>query len=346
MEFLKGSPVIQQIIWFVLILLFSALIGWVVLILMRLAQRFFNKRKENSIVSKFIGSLVKPVFILILVMGLLIGLSSFSFLVAFQGLIRQVRTTVIVIFGIYGLTRVLSVALDWYMSSAAFQRAAAIDEGVVRLIKRIMIGIVWVLGVLILLDYHSIAISPILAGLGIGGLAVALALQPMLANFFAGTQIVADRMLRVGDFVALEENDLSGWVTDLGWRSTRIRTLLDTLVIIPNSKLSESVITNYNYPDNDIEFEVNAAVTYESDLVYVERVALQVANEVVNDCDEAVKEFKPWFVFEECGDANINFWIRMKARDRLAIFRLKSELIKRLRTRFQQEGIETTLITG
>jgi len=215
----------------------------------------------------------------------------------------------------------------------------------VRLIRRIMIGIVWILGMLILLDYHSIAISPILAGLGIGGLAVALALQPMLSNFFAGTQIVADRIIRVGDFVELEDS-LSGYVTDLGWRSTRIRTLLDTLVIIPNSRLSESIVTNYNYPDNDIEFDVNAAVTYESDLAYVEKVSLQVAQEVARDCDEAVKSYKPWFNFEECGDANINFWIRMKATDRLAIFRLKSELIKRLRTRFQQEGIETTLITG
>lgn len=345
MEFISSSPVIQQIIWFVLILVVSALIGWVVLMLMRLTQRFFERRREGSIVSKFIGSLVKPIFILILVMGLIIGLGSFSFLAPFRGLISQIRITIIVIFGIYGLTRLLSVALDWYMSSAAFRRAAAIDEGVVRLIRRIMIGIVWVLGMLILLDYHHIAISPILAGLGIGGLAIALALQPMLANFFAGTQIVADRMLRVGDFVELE-GELSGYVTDLGWRSTRIRTLLDTLVIIPNSRLSESVITNYNYPDNDIEFDVNAAVTYDSDLAYVEKVALQVANEVVQDCDEAVKSFKPWFIFEECGDANINFWIRLKAIDRFAIFRLKSEIIKRLRTRFQQEGIETTLITG
>jgi small-conductance mechanosensitive channel len=345
MEFIKGSPVIQQIIWFVIILVVSALIGWVILMLMRLAQRFFERRREGSIVSKFIGSLVKPIFILILIMGLIIGLGSFSFLARFQGLISQVRITIIVIFGIYGLTRLLSVALDWYMSSAAFRRAAAIDEGVVRLIRRIMIGVVWVLGMLILLDYHHIAISPILAGLGIGGLAIALALQPMLSNFFAGTQIVADRMLRVGDFVELEGN-LSGYVTDLGWRSTRIRTLLDTLVIIPNSRLSESVITNYNYPDNDIEFDINAAVTYDSDLAYVEKVALQVANEVVQDCDEAVKSFKPWFIFEECGDANINFWIRLKARDRISIFQLKSELIKRLRTRFQQEGIETTLITG
>ncbi len=344
-NFLEDSPVLQQVLSFVAILLMSVVAAWLILFIMQRLQRLLAKRNRTTLMSKFVGSLSKPVFVIILIEGLIQALSRLPVVENWGSIFNQVSTTILVIFGIYCLARILSVALELYLLSDAFQRAAHIDEGLVRLLKRVMIGVVYIIGLLILLDYYGVSISPILASLGIGGLAVALAVQPMLANFFAGTQIVSDRVVRVGDFVELEEG-LEGYVTDLGWRSTRIRTLMDTFVIIPNSKLADSVVTNYHFPDKDIMFEVNGAVTYESDLFYVENVVRQVAEEVLQDCEGAVKTFAPWFVYEECGDANINFWVRMKATDRYAVYTVKSELIKRLRTRFQHEGFQTTLITG
>lgn len=344
-NFLEGSPVLQQVLWFVAILLMSGVAAWLVLFVMQRLQRLLARRNRTLVMSKFVGSLAKPAFVIILVEGVIQALGRLPVLANWGDIFYQVSITILVVFGIYCLARILSVALELYLLSDTFQRAAHVDEGMVRLLKRVIIGVVYVIGLLILLDFHNVSISPILASLGIGGLAVALAIQPLLANFFAGTQIVSDRVVRVGDFVELEDG-LEGYVTDLGWRSTRLRTLMDTFVIIPNSKLADSVVTNYHFPDRDIMFEVNGAVTYESDLFYVESVIRQVADEVLEDCEGAVKTFTPWFVYEECGDANINFWVRMKAVDRIAVFDVKSELIKRLRTRFQQEGFQTVLITG
>jgi small-conductance mechanosensitive channel len=178
-----------------------------------------------------------------------------------------------------------------------------------------------------------------IAGLGLGGLAVALALQPTLSNFFAGTQIVSDRVVRVGDYIELDNGVIRGYVTDVGWRSTRMRTPFNNLVIIPNSRLADSVITNYHGPNMELAVIVNAGVSYSSDLAHVEGIALTVAREVIQDLDEAVKTFEPWFGYEEFGESNINFWVWLQAKNRIASFRVKSELIKRLHARFDQEGI-------
>ena len=100
------------------------------------------------------------------------------------------------------------------------------------------------IGLLVTLDSLNISITPLLTTLGIGGLAVALAFKDTLANFFAGLYVLADRPIRVGDLVKIEGGP-EGYVESIGWRSTRIRTLANNIAILPNSKVSESMITNY-----------------------------------------------------------------------------------------------------
>src|SRR2546429_328365 len=102
-------------------------------------------------------------------------------------------------------------------------------------------------GVLVLLSVLGIHITPILTALGVGGLAVALALQDSLANLFAGMHLLADKPIRVGDYVKIADTT-EGYVVDIGWRSTRIRMLQNTVVVVPNKKVAESIITNYDLP--------------------------------------------------------------------------------------------------
>jgi len=245
---------------------------------------------------------------------------------------------VTIIVATYAVARIGGVLLVWYLRSRTIRRKALVDEGLTRFLRRIMVLIIYAIGVLIMMDYLGIRITPILAGLGIGGLAVALALQPLLGNFFASTQIISDRVVRVGDYMEMDDGT-RGYVTDVGWRSTRIRTVYNNLVIIPNSRLAESIITNYQNPTTAMGITVTAGVSYSSDLAQVERVALEVAREVIEELDEAIKEFEPWFRFEEFGESNINFWVWVQANDRIGSFRVKSELIKRLHARFAEEGI-------
>ena len=336
-QFVSGSPLLEAV-WAVGILLVFALVAWLILLGMRRGQRKLQKHLKPTLPSQLLESLSRPVFLLLVSQGLILALSSLSYLASWRTVLGEVSIAVVIVLVTYAITRIGGVLLVWYLRSRTIRRRARIDEGLIRFLRRIMLLIVYAVGVLVLLDYLDIAITPIVAGLGISGIAVALALQPTLANFFASTQIISDRVVRVGDYIELD-NGTRGFVTDVGWRSTRIRTPFNNLVIIPNSRLADSVVTNFYSPSMEVGVMVNCGVSYSSDLVHVEDIALTVTREVIQELDETVKTFEPWFRYEEFGDSNINFWIWLQATGRMASFRVKSELIKRLKARFDQEGI-------
>ena len=106
-----------------------------------------------------------------------------------------------------------------------------------------------------ILDDLGFSISPMLAGLGIGGIAVALALQPVLSNVFAAAYVVSDGAIHVGDYIELDSG-INGFVTEMGWRTTKVKTPFNNMVIIPNSRLSEEIITNYYSPSTEIGIRV------------------------------------------------------------------------------------------
>ena len=330
-QFVSGSPLLEAA-WAVGILLVSALLGWIILLGVRFAERKLEPRGRATLSSQLLESLTKPIFLLVVVQGLLLALSSLSYLATWRPVLGKVSIVLVIALATYGLARAGGVLLVWYLHKVK------VRQSLIRLVRRITILLVSVGGLLVLLDYLEISITPMIAGLGLGGLAIALALQPTLSNFFAGTQIVADHVVRMGDYIEMD-NGTSGFVTDIGWRSTRVRTPFNNIVIIPNSRLADSIITNYYSPTTELGVVVNCGVSYDSDLAHVEEVALAAAKEVIEELDEAVKTFEPWFRYEEFGDSNVNFWIWLQATDRMSSFRVKSELIKRLHARFAQEGI-------
>jgi small-conductance mechanosensitive channel len=337
-EFISG--LFLEIVWAVGILLVSILVAWLVLLSVRyLKRKLENRAKRPVLLPQLLESLTRPLFLLIILEGLLLALGSLSYLAQWSDILVKIRIALLIVLVTYALTRTVGVLLSWYLTTSGVRRKARIDEGLVRFLRRILTIIIYIIGILVLLDYLSISITPIIAGLGIGGLAVALALQPTLGNFFAGTQIISDRVIRVGDYIELDNGSIRGYVTDIGWRSTRIRTPFNNLVVIPNSHLADSILTNYYGPTMEMGVIVNCGVSYNANLPRVEAIARDVAREVIEELDEADKTFEPWFAFEEFGDSNINFWIWLRAKDRIASFRVKSEIIKRLKAALDKEGI-------
>lgn len=117
-----------------------------------------------------------------------------------------------------------------------------------------------VIGFVIILSFLGISITPIITALGIGGLAVALALQDTLANLFAGIHILVEKSIRVGDFIRLE-NGQEGFVSDITWRTTRICMLPNNMVVIPNSKLAQNIVTNYYLPKKRMACPIQISVS-------------------------------------------------------------------------------------
>lgn len=199
-------------------------------------------------------------------------------------------------------------------------------------------GVVWSLGLLMLLGTLGISITPIVASLGITSLAVALALQPTLENFFSGVQLVVDKPIRVGDFIELDSGE-QGFVEKIGWRSTWIRMLPNNMVIMPNSVLSGSKIINYYYPQKELSVPVEVGVHYNSDLDHVERVTLEVAREILRTHEWGVSDYNTFVLFHTFDNSSINFTVMLRAKEYFNRFWVKSAFLKALYKRYREEGI-------
>lgn len=156
-----------------------------------------------------------------------------------------------------------------------------------------------IVGFLIVLSVMGISITPLITALGIGGLAVALALQDTLANLFAGIHILVEKSIRVGDFIRLETGQ-EGYVEDITWRTSRIRMLPNNMVVIPNSKLSQSIVTNYYLPEKRMSLLIQVGVSYSSDPDKVEKILIEETKMAVGEIpgllgDPAFCQVHSWF---------------------------------------------------
>jgi small-conductance mechanosensitive channel len=194
------------------------------------------------------------------------------------------------------------------------------------------------LGLLIILNSLGISVTPLLATLGIGGLAVALALQDTLSNVFAGFHILASRQLRVGDYIRLESGE-SGYVVDIGWRTTTVRMLQNNIVVVPNSKISKSLLINYYLPEKELAVLVDLGVHYDSDLELVEAVVREIGKDVMRTVPGSVPDFDPFIRYHTFGDSGIQFTVILRAREFVDQYLVKHEFVKRLHERFRREGI-------
>ncbi len=198
--------------------------------------------------------------------------------------------------------------------------------------------LVFGLGILIILNSLGINITPLLATLGVGGLAVALALQDTLSNLFAGFHIILNKIVRVGDYVKLESGE-EGYVTDITWRTTKIRMLSDNTIMVPNAKLIQTIVTNYYYPEKDMAVLVDVGVHYASDLEKVEKITCETAKEVMLQVKGGVPEFEPFIRYKALGDSSIQFTVILRAKEFTDQYLIKHEFIKRLHERYKKEGI-------
>ena len=199
-------------------------------------------------------------------------------------------------------------------------------------------GLVLLLGLLVILQTLGVSITPMITALGVGGLAVALALQETLANLFAGLHILLSRQVQTGDFVRLEAGQ-EGYVQDVTWRYTSILRD-DSLLVVPNAKLAAAITTNFTRPDAEVTVPVEVIVTYDADLDLVERVATDVGREVMKETDGGVPTASPRIRFHKLGVAYIQFTATLSARDVASQPAVRHEFIKRLLRRFRLEGIE------
>lgn len=198
---------------------------------------------------------------------------------------------------------------------------------------------VFILGAIILMQSLGISITPILTALGVGGLAVALALQDTLTNFFAGLHLLVAGPVKPGDYVKLDSGE-EGYIVDITWRSTSIRALLDNMIIVPNSQMASCKIINFSLPGKEVLIQVPVGISYCSDLTKVEKITVQVAQDVMHNVAGGICGYQPLIRFYKFGDFSLQFNVLLRAHEFADQYLIRHEFIKKLQQRYRAEGIE------
>ncbi len=194
--------------------------------------------------------------------------------------------------------------------------------------------------ILLILQSLGISIAPILGALGVGGLAVALGLQPTLANLFSGLGILLGKQLKKGDYVRMQGEGLEGYVQDITWRSTTIRKYNDSMIVVPNSVMASSVVTTLELSKKCFSISIEANITYQADLEKAELLAINIGNEVLKKFYPSDSIGQISFSYQKFGPNVVGFKMDLPCLEFSDQFLIRHELIKRLHSSFQKEGIE------
>jgi small-conductance mechanosensitive channel len=328
-----------------IIIVFYAMSYLAILLVNRIKR--FTSGTKSTLDDRIIDSLRNPVKVVFLFVGSFLAVSYLypTFQVTLPigegevlSLMDIFRLTAIFV-GAYAVNKVANAASEWYIQKHTPRGKLKKRLTLFRFWKSIIAMVIYTIALLIVLGELHVEIAPIIAGLGIAGLAVALALQDTLSNFFAAVYITSDQPVRVGDFIQLDGGQ-KGVVEEISWRNTKLKTVENNILIIPNSKLVASMITNYESPESKIMVWVPVGVSYDSDLDKVEKVTLNVAEDVMKKVEGAVPDFEPYMRYSEFGNSSINLSVGLSAKSRGDKFVVRHEFIKRLKKAFDKNGIE------
>ena len=280
-----------------------------------------------------VGSMKNMILPWFIIGGIYFAVRPLGFTVEEQLLFDKVlQVTVIILITV--LVAKVGVALVKHLSknSGGALPSATLFSNITRIV--VIMG-----GALMLMQSLGISITPMLTALGVGGLAVALALQDTLGNLFAGIQVLASGKIRPGDYISLDSGQ-EGYVADITWRNTIIRTLPNTLIIVPNGKIASALVTNYHLPEKEMAVLVQVGVAYGSNLKLVEKVTIETGREVMKSVTGGVPEFEPFIRYHTFGEYSVNFSVILRGKEFVDQYLIKHEFVQRLHDRFQAEGIE------
>jgi len=294
-------------------------------------RRWTGHTNEDSL---FLQAVRVPSMLWCVVLGLFVALEMADLPPRMASQIQIVLESAIIL----SVTITVAGVLGSIVAAASERRALAVAvTGLFRTAVRLT---VLVIGGLVLLSSLGIAITPLLTALGVGGLAIALALQDTLANLFAGLHLLADRPIRVGDYVRLSVENVEGHVLDVGWRSTRIRMLQNNVVVVPNKRVAESVITNFDLDETRTGISIRVAVGYDADPDQVERALVEEARAAVGQVPGLLGDPPPVArLIPGFGEYSLDFTLTCQTRRIVDQFLVQHELRKRILKRLRADGI-------
>ena len=267
-----------------------------------------------------------------LAIGLYWAINSIEMITRLQTFLSQCLIALLMFSTTIVIARIVVGIIELYTKSTSSQIPAT------SILTNLIQISIYVLGILIILQSFGISVAPIIAALGVGGLAVALGLQDTLANIFSGLHLILSKQLKLGDYIRLSTGE-EGRVTDITWRFTTIQASSNNVIIVPNQKIASAILTNYNMPVQEVTVVIPMSVSYNSDLNKVETVTLHVANKVMEELEPTIIDFKPTLSFHTLGQSSIDFNVVLRSGEFSSQFKLKHEFIKQIIETYRKENI-------
>ncbi len=296
-------------------------------------------KTKSNVDDLIVSGMQKPInFLIILVSAYLAFAYSFPDLQVSGKTLNELALLFAIAWAAFASNRFIHAILLWYDSEISNKTESKFGKQIFPFVKKMVWIVIYGIAALIVLDMFGVQIAPLLAGLGIAGLAVALALQESLANFFAGIYIIADKPIRPGDFIELEDGK-SGYVEEVGWRSTRIRMLANNTILIPNSKLAQSTIINYYLPSKKSALLIKLGVDYSTDIDVAEKILITSAKKVLSQVKGGVKDFEPFVRFNNFGDHALELTLITQVEEIVDQYLVGHELRKEILRNFRKNKI-------
>ena len=323
-----------ELIWPAVIFLLTVGLGWVFRWLILKALRGWVARGGSRRGTVLIDVLAGPMLIWILILALHIAIQSSSLPARFADRGAEILYFLwMVSVTLMGMRLAGNLVRDFGDQVPGALPVTTLSQNLAQ------IGVL-ILGIVLVLDHYNYSIKTILTALGIGGLAVALALQDTLSNLFAGFYVAVARQVRLGDYIKLSTGE-EGYIADIGWRSTTIRSLSNNMIIVPNAKLSQAIVTNYYLPEKRMSASFEVAVSYRSDPDQVERILLDLARAGTAEIPGMLADPAPAVAFDPgLAESSLGFTVSFTVSEFAQQFGVRNELKKRILRRFREEGIE------
>jgi small-conductance mechanosensitive channel len=308
--------------------------GWCVRRVLFRTLRAWGQRTRTQLDDLIIQALYGPFLLWVLILALYLGAQSSEL----PARVTAVVGKILLVLWIVSLTLVAARLAGALIRHYGKTISSALP--VTTITQNLASLAVFTAGLLILLNSLGISITPILTALGVGGLAVALALQDTLSNLFAGFYVSLAGQVRVGDYVKLDSGE-EGYVTDIGWRSTTLRALANNLILMPNAKLAQAIVTNYHLPEKRMSLLLPIGVSYDCDPEAVEKILIEEALRGAGEIPGLLAEPAPFVRFiPGFGDYSLDFTLICQVTEFVDQYLVQHELRKRIFQRFRKEGIE------
>lgn len=309
MDFLGLSQVQLQETGISLLVFAVALVlgRWLIKRLLLPVLRTLISRTQTTIDDVLLEAASGPIYWLLLVFVLQFAIGRLDFL---GSLFTLDLTDIyfVAYFSIFFLLawRATSTLTSWYQEDVSKNRNAELAKQLMPFVSRVLLILLTILGGIILFDHFNIEASGLVATLGIGSLAIALAAQAALSDTISGFIIMIDRPYRIGDRIEILELGTWGDVMDIGLRSTRIRTRDNRMAVVPNSLIAKNMVVNHSYPDDKFRLQIELGIAYGTDLEFARKTMVEAVEKV----DGVLKDRPVEALFLQFGESALTFRVR------------------------------------